>query len=436
MPRKKTLGRQTAISLYEVARRRRSEVPKKGSLVGLDIGTTKVCALVGEVDADGELHVTGVGTVPCAGVRRGVVTDLEATTRALAEAVERAERMSGQTIRSVYLSVSGEHIASQNSRGVVAVSRSDREISQQDVERVVEAARLAAIPAPDREIIHLLPRGFVVDGQDGVRNPVGMYGTRLEVEAHIVTGTSTFLANLVKCVHRAGLEVEEMVLEPLASAEAVLSPAERELGVVVCDVGGGTTSLGVFHAGGLVHTVVLPVGGNHITQDIAFGLRTPVPEAEKLKVRHGAAFVHAASEGELVEVLGVGEREPRVLPRRHLCEIIQPRVEEILSLVTAQLGRPELARRVPAGVVLTGGTALLRGFPELAGERLGLPARVGYPTGVVGLADAVASPAFATAVGLVLYAARQDQRQASRSERNGALWGRLRAWVRSVLHGE
>ncbi len=411
-------------------------MPRKGALVGLDIGTTKVCALVGEVDEDGEVHVAGVGTVPCTGVRRGVVTDLEATTRALGEAVERAERMSGQTIRSVYLSVSGEHIASQNSRGVVAVSRSDREIGPQDVERVVEAARMAAIPAPDREIVHLLPRGFVVDGQDGVRDPVGMYGTRLEVEAHIVTGTSTFLANLAKCVHRAGLEVEEMVLEPLASAEAVLSPAERELGVVVCDVGGGTTSLGVFHAGGLVHTVVLPVGGNHITHDIAFGLRTPVPEAEKLKVRHGAASVHAVREGELMEVLGVGEQQPRVLPRRHLCEIIQPRVEEMLSLVAAQLSRPELARRVPVGVVLTGGTALLRGFAELAGERLGLPARVGYPVGVVGLADAVASPAFATAVGLVLYGARRDRRQVGRPERNGALWGRLRAWVRSVLHGE
>lgn len=411
-------------------------MPKKGSLVGLDIGTTKVCALVGEVDEDGEVHVAGVGTAPCTGVRRGVVTDLEATTRALTEAVERAERMSGQTVRSVYLSVSGEHIASQNSRGVVAVSRSDREIGPHDVERVVEAARMAAIPAPDREIIHLLPRGFVVDGQDGVRDPVGMYGTRLEVEAHIVTGTSTFLANLVKCVHRAGLEVEEMVLEPLASAEAVLSPAERELGVVVCDVGGGTTSLGVFHAGGLVHTVVLPVGGHHITHDIAFGLRTPVPEAEKLKVRYGAASVHAVREGELVEVVGVGEGEPRVLPRRHLCEIIQPRVEEMLSLVAAQLHRPDLARRLAAGVVLTGGTALLRGFAELAAERLGLPARVGYPTGVVGLADEVASPAFATAVGLVLYAARRDRRPSPRAERNGALWGRLRAWVRGVLHGE
>ncbi|MDR7399249.1 MAG: cell division protein FtsA [Armatimonadota bacterium] len=411
-------------------------MPKKGSLVGLDIGTTKVCALVGEVDEDGEVHVAGVGTVPCSGLRRGVVTDLEATTRAVTEAVERAERMSGQPIRSAYLSVSGEHIASQNSRGVVAVSRSDREISPQDVERVVEAARMAAIPAPDREIIHLLPRGFVVDGQDGVRDPVGMYGTRLEVEAHIVTGTSTFLANLVKCVHRAGLEVEELVLEPLASAEAVLSPAERELGVVVCDVGGGTTSLGVFHAGGLVHTVVLPVGGNHITHDIAFGLRTPLPEAEKLKVRHGAASVHAVQEGELVEVVGVGEREPRVLPRRHLCEIIQPRVEEILSLVASHLHRPEVARRVPAGLVLTGGTALLRGFAELATERLGLPARVGHPAGVVGLVDAVYSPAFATAVGLVLYGARGDRRQRGRAERNGALWGRFRAWVRGVLHGE
>ena len=411
-------------------------MPRKGALVGLDIGTTKVCALVGEVDEDGEVHVAGVGTVPCTGLRRGVVTDLDATTRALTEAVERAERMSGQSVRSVFVAVSGEHIASQNSRGVVAVSRSDREISTQDVERVVEAAQLAAIPSPDREIIHLLPRGFVVDGQDGVRNPVGMYGTRLEVEAHIVTGTSTLLANLVKCVHRAGLEVEEMVLEPLASAEAVLSPAERELGVVVCDVGGGTTSLGVFAAGGLVHTVVLPVGGNHITHDIAFGLRTALPEAEKLKVRHGAAAARMASEGELIEVLGVGEREPRVLPRRHLCEIIEPRVDEILGLVAAHLARPEFAGRVPAGLVLTGGTALLRGLAEVATERLGLPARVGYPTGVVGLADAVASPAFATAVGLVLYGARTERGTVSRPERNGALWGRLRAWVRSVLHGE
>ncbi|MDR5683050.1 MAG: cell division protein FtsA [Armatimonadota bacterium] len=412
---------------------------KRNALVGLDIGTTKVCAIVAEADSDGEVHIAGVGTVPSLGLRRGVVTDLDATTRAIEEAVERAERMSGYQARSAYVAVSGEHIASQNSRGVVAVSRSDREIAPADVERVIEAARIAAIPASDREIIHMLPRDFVVDGQGGVRNPVGMYGTRLEVEAHIVTGASTLLANLVKCVHRAGLEVEEMVLEPLASAEAVLSAAERDLGVVLCDIGGGTTSIGVFSGGGLVHTVVLPLGGNHITHDIAFGLRTAVGEAEKLKVRYGAAASYMAAEGELIEVLMVGGQEPKVLPRRHLCEIVQPRVEEILAMVQLHVGRPEFARRIPAGVVLTGGTALLRGIAEVAGERLGLPARVGYPVNIAGLTDTVNSPAFATAVGLVVHAASGSGHSRRVRERNGSMdgvWARLRSWVRSALQGE
>lgn len=411
---------------------------KRNALVGLDIGTTKVCAIVAEADPDGEVHITGVGTVPSLGLRRGVVTDLDATTRAIEEAAERAERMSGHQIRSAYVAVSGEHIASQNSRGVVAVSRSDREIASGDVDRVIEAARVAAIPAADREIIHMLPRDFVVDGQDGVRNPVGMYGTRLEVEAHIVTGASTLLANLVKCVHRAGLEVEDMVLEPLASAEAVLSGTERDLGVVLCDIGGGTTSIGVFQSGGLLHTVVLPLGGNHITHDIAFGFRAAVGEAEKLKVRYGAAASYMAAEGELIEVLSVGSHEPKVLPRRHLCEIIQPRVEEIMAMVQLHVGRPEFARRVPAGVVLTGGTALLRGVAEVASERLGLPARVGYPVSIAGLSDTVNSPAFATAVGLAVYAAGAGGRDRAR-ERNGAMdgvWGRLRSWVRGALQGE
>jgi cell division protein FtsA len=407
--------------------------------VGLDIGTTKVCAIVAERDEDGEVHIAGMGTAPSAGLKRGVVTDLDATTRAIQEAVEKAERMSGQQVASAYVAVSGQNIASQNSRGVVAVARSDRQIGESDVARVKEAARIAAIPAADREVIHLLERHFIVDGQEGVKNPVGMYGTRLEVEAQIVTGASTLLANVHKCVREAGLEVEDLVLEPLASAEAVLSPAERDLGVAVCDIGGGTSSLGVFVDGGLVHTVVVPVGGSHITNDIAVGMRTAVAEAEKLKTRYGAAASYMAAEGELVEVLAVGERDPKVLPRRLLCEIIEPRVDEILDMIRTKVHGSGFQQRIPAGMVLTGGTALLRGMAERAHERLGIPTRIGSPENVAGLADTVNSPAYATAVGLVLYAARGRASSSGARERNGVgagLWERLTAWLRGALQGE
>ncbi|MDQ7843209.1 MAG: cell division protein FtsA [Armatimonadota bacterium] len=404
-------------------------------IVGLDIGTTKVCAVVGEVDDEGEVQIAGVGLVPSSGIRKGVVVDLEATTRAIEEAVERAERMAGMKISALYVGVSGEHIASTNSRGVVAISRADHEIAPADVERVVEAARMAALPASDREIVHLLPRGFVVDGHDGVRNPVGMYGARLEVEAHIVTGTSTVLANLAKCVQRAGLEIEEVVLEPLASAEAALTPAERELGVVIADIGGGTTSLGVFAGGGLTHTAILPIGGHHLTSDIAVGLRTPVAEAEKLKIRFGAATPAEASEGELIEVFNVGDREPRILPRRVLCEIIEPRLQEICNLLRLQIRRSGYAHLVPAGVVLTGGTALLRGIARFAGEKLELPARVGLPEQVGGLTDAVSSPIYATAVGLVLYGVRHRAARTVRQANGHSFWGRMRGWVREMVLG-
>jgi cell division protein FtsA len=408
---------------------------RKQHVVGLDIGTTKVCAVVGEVDDDGEVHIAGVGSTPSSGIRKGVVIDIDATTRAIEEAVERAERMAGITISSLYVGVSGEHITSTNSRGVVAVSRGDHEISAADVDRVIEAARMAALPASDREIVHMLPRGFVVDGHDGVRNPVGMYGSRLEVEAHIVTGTSTVLANLLKCVQRAGLELEEIVLEPLASAEAVLTPAERELGVVLADIGGGTASLGVFVGGGLCHTAILPVGGHHITSDVAVGLRTPVAEAEKLKVRYGAASPADTREGELIEVFNVGDREPRVLPRRVLCEIIEPRLQEICGLVRQQIRRSGYAHLVPAGIVLTGGTALLRGITRYVSEQLELPARVGVPDQVGGLTDAVASPIYATGVGLVLYGVRHGGSRPTRGGNGAGLWGRVRSWWREVVHG-
>jgi len=408
---------------------------RKGHVVGLDIGTTKVCAVVGEVDEDGDVQIAGVGLVPSSGIRKGIVVDLDATTRAIEEAVDRAERMAGMKVEALYVGVSGEHIASTNSRGVVAISRGDHEIGAGDVERVIDAARMAALPASDREIVHLLPRGFVVDGHDGVRNPVGMYGARLEVEAHIVTGTSTVLANLMKCVQRAGLEIEEVVLEPLASAEAALTAPERELGVVVADIGGGTTSLGVFAGGGLTHTAILPIGGHHITSDIAVGLRTPVAEAEKLKVRFGAATAAETSEGELIEVFNVGDREPRILPRRVLCEIIEPRLLEIGNLVRLQIRRSGYAHLVPAGVVLTGGTALLRGIARFLSEKLELPARIGMPEQVGGLTDAVNSPVYATAVGLVLYGVRHGERRVLRHANGSGFWGRMRGWVREMVSG-
>ncbi|MBM3450645.1 MAG: cell division protein FtsA [Armatimonadetes bacterium] len=414
-------------------------MPRKRVLVGLDIGTTKVCAIVAERDEDGEVHIAGMGRAPSVGLKRGVVTDLDATTRAIQEAIEKAERMCGHEVSSTFVAVSGQHIASQNSRGVVAVARSDRQIGESDVARVKEAARIAAIPAADREVIHLLSRHFVVDGQEGVRNPVGMFGTRLEMEAQIVTGATTLLANVVKCVREAGLEVDEMVLEPLASAEAVLSAAERDLGVAVCDIGGGTSSLGIFIDGGLVHTVVLPVGGHHITNDIAVGLRTAAAEAEKLKARYGAAASYMASEGELVEVLGVGDRDPKVLPRRFLVEIIEPRVDEILGMIRAQVRGSGYQQRIPAGMVLTGGTAQLRGLAEMATDRLGIPTRIGSPENISGLADTVNSPAYATAVGLVLYEARGRGEAFAARDRDGAgggWWQRATAWLRGALQGE
>lgn len=410
-------------------------MPRKQPVVGLDIGTTKVCAVVGEVDDDGDVHITGVGLTPSSGIRKGVVIDIDATTRAIAEAVERVERMAGTTVDEVYVGVSGEHITSTNSRGIIAVSRGDHEISHADVERVIDAARMAALPASDREIVHMLPRGFVVDGHDGVRNPVGMYGSRLEVETHIVTATSTVLANLLKCVQRAGVEVQEVVLEPLASAEAVISPAERELGVVMADIGGGTTSIGVFASGGLCHTAILPVGGHHITSDIAVGLRTPLQEAEKLKLKYGAASVAETSEGELIEVFNVGDREPRVLQRRALTEIIEPRLGEICSLLRMQIKRSGYSHLVPAGIVLSGGTALLRGIAKFVSEKLELPARIGTPDQISGMVDAVNSPIYATGVGLVLYGVRHRGPKAVRTTNGAGLWGRLRGWVREVVTG-
>jgi cell division protein FtsA len=407
---------------------------RRGLVAGLDIGTTKVCAVMGDVDEDGEIHIVGAGTSPSTGMRRGVVVDLDSTAGAIEQAVDRAERMAGIKVTSAYVAVSGEHITSADSRGVVAVARGDHEIGDADVARVVDAARMAALPASDREIIHLLPRDFVVDGQEGIKRPVGMFGTRLEVEAHIVTGVATALANLARCVQRAGIDVEAMVLEPLAAAEAVLTAAERDLGVVVADLGGGTTSMGVFANGGLCHVAILPVAGAHLTSDIAVGMRTPMPEAEKLKVRWGAATPGIVTEGEMIEVFGTGGREPRVLPRRVLAEYIEPRLDEIFAMIRGEIRRSGYTHRIPAGVVLTGGGAQLEGLDAYAESRLGLPSRIGAPAEIGGLVEAVRGPAFSTGVGLALYGTRARQHVGA-ALGNGArtFWDRTRTWLRGVL---
>jgi len=412
-------------------------VARRGPLVGLDVGTTKVCVIIAEQGEEEEVHIKGMGTSPSTGVRKGVVVDLDATTRAIEEAVDRAERMAGVKVAAALVSVSGEHVASQNSRGVVAVSRADHEIGEQDISRVVEAARMTAIPASDREIVHLIPRDFVVDGQDGVKNPVGMYGSRLEVDAHIVTGAGTLLANLLKCVQRAGLEIEELVLEPLASGEAVLAHAERDLGVAVVDIGGGTTSVGLFTNGGLCHTGILPVGGNHITNDIAVGLRTPIAEAERLKISHGCASVAAVAADETIDVPRIGSHEVSTRPRRALIEVIEPRLAEILGMVKSQIKRSGYANLIPAGVVLTGGTALLAGLADAAAEVLDLPSRVGLPEVRGTMARVVEGPAYATGVGLMVHGARQRApgRLLRTTDGAGSMFGRVRQWFREFTHG-
>jgi len=343
--------------------------------------------------------VIGVGTAPSRGLRRGVVVNIDSTVEAIKAAVAEAEQMAGLEVGGVYAGVAGGHIKGINSRGVVAVSGKDREVGEADVARVVEAARAINVPR-DREIIHVLPQSFNVDDGDGVREPVGMSGVRLEAEVHIVTGAVTAVQNVVRSVNRAGLTVQDIVLAPLASAEAVLYAEERELGVLVIDIGGGTTGVALFRNGAIWHTAVVPLGGDHISNDIAIGLRTPAADAEDLKKRYGGALTALVPAEETVDVPSVGGRKPRQLSRQVLCEIVQPRVEEILTLVARELGRAGLQDAPTAGVVVTGGTSVMEGVPELAEAVFDQPVRRGAPLAVGGLADVVRSPIYATAVGL------------------------------------
>jgi cell division protein FtsA len=409
-------------------------------VTGLDLGTTKVCAVIGEVTPTG-VDVIGIGQHPARGLRKGVIVNVEATVEAIKRAVADAEQMAGIEVDAVYASVGGGHLRGINSQGVVAVQGRTREVTPADVARAVEAARAISLP-PDRGILHALTQGFTVDDQDGIREPVGMLGSRLGVAVHLVTGAVTAVQNAVRSVNRAGLTVEDVVLQALASAESVLTPDERDLGVLLIDVGGGTTDVAVFRDGAVWHTAVIPLGGDHITNDIAVGLRTPAADAEELKKVYGCAQAGLVLEEETVEVPSIAGRKPRVLSRQTLARIIQARVEEILTLVARSVTEAGLDDAATAGVVVTGGAAIMEGVPELAETIFDLPVRRGIPKWVGGLYEQVESPMLATAVGLVLTGARRGRPGAVGPRLPGVGEGgtwvgraarRVREWLREVF---
>jgi cell division protein FtsA len=401
-------------------------------IVGLDIGTTKICVIVAERTQNG-IDVVGIGTHPSKGLRKGVVVDIDATVDSIKHAVEEAELMADCEITSVYAGIAGGHIRGLNSHGVVAVK--DREVREDDVRRVIDAAKAVAIPM-DREVIHVIPQEFIIDEQDGIREPLGMSGVRLEAKIHIVTAAVTSAQNIVKCANKAGLNVMDIVLEPLASAEATLADDERDLGVCLIDIGGGTTDLAVFSEGSIVHTSVLGLGGYHVSNDIAVGLRTPFEEAERIKKKFGVAAARLLPSDDVISVPSVGGRRPRQVSRKLLCEIIEPRVDEILTLARQELVRAGLEGRIPSGVVLTGGCSALEGLHELAEEIFEAPVRPGIPTRIGGLQDVVRGPMYATGVGLALFGAAQGRaRLATRFRiRDDSIFGRVKQRMRDWFY--
>lgn len=375
-------------------------------IVGIDVGTTKVCALVAETDEAGALRILGVGIEPARGMRKGVVVNVEEASQAIAAAVEKAQRSSGYEIGAAFVSLAGSHIASVNSRGVVGISGS-LGITEDDVDRALDAAQAIAIPH-GREVLHVIPRGFTVDGQDGIRQPLGMHGFRLEVEAHIITAATTSVQNLTKCVEAGGVHVEAYVLNPLASAEVTLTETEKEMGVVICDIGGGTTDLAIYIDGNVWHTLVLSVGGNHLTSDIAHGLRLPADLAEKVKIEHGHASSEDVASTEMFIVRPFGEERPVQMSRADLATIIEARVEELFGLILQEIKRTGYDGLLPAGVVLTGGTSQLPGIRKVGSRVLNLPCRVAEPQNLQGLVDLLKGPAFSTSVGLLYWGQRQS----------------------------
>ncbi len=406
-------------------------------IVGIDVGTTKICVLVGELDRDGKLNIVGVGTCPSQGLRRGVVVNIEETVTSIAAALDRAERLSGKKIANAYVGIAGSHIESENSKGFVAISPSHRDIIQNDISRAIEVARAIPLTA-NREVIHVIPRGYVVDGQEGIKNPIGMSGFRLEVETHIITGSVSSIHNLIKCVHKAQVEIEDLVLEPLASSEAVLADGETDLGVALVDIGGGTTDVAVFSDGAIWHTVVLPIGGNLITSDIAIGLRLPFAVAEELKITYGHCDPKTIAEDDMIDLSQFMPDCNDLVPRKLLADIIQARVEELFNMVHDELKKSGYDGLLPAGLVITGGTAELPGILDVAGQALDLPARIGSPLGLHGLAESISRPAYATAVGLLLWGMRHtslfiDEEESEEEGSTGDVMARLGRWLRAFI---
>ncbi|MBK1616975.1 cell division protein FtsA [Lamprobacter modestohalophilus] len=400
---------------------RRSE---KNLVVGLDIGTSKVAALVGEIRPDDTIEVIGVGTHPSHGLKKGVVVDIESTVQSIQRAVEEAELMAGCEIHSVHAGIGGSHIRSRNSDGVTAIK--EHEVNQGDVDRVIDAARAVAIPA-DQKILHILPQEFIIDDQDGIREPIGMCGVRLEARVHMVTGAVSAAQNVVKCIRRCGLEVDDLVIGQLSSSLAVLKEDEKELGVCTVDIGGGTTDLAVFTDGAIRHIAVIPIAGDQVTNDIAVALRTPTQHAEAIKIQHGCALSSRGGQ-ENIEVPSIGERPPRQLSRQTLAEVIEPRYEELLNLLQNELRRSGFEELIAGGVVLTGGSAKMEGIVELAEEVFHMPVRLGLPQSVTGMEDTIADPVYAAGVGLLIYA-KQHRFAGTAEHQSAGVWGRLRNWL-------
>ncbi|MEE8343168.1 MAG: cell division protein FtsA [Gammaproteobacteria bacterium] len=373
---------------------------EKNMIVGLDIGTSKVVAVVGEITPDGEIEIVGIGSHPSRGLKKGVVVNIESTVHSIQRAVEEAELMAGCQIHSVYAGIAGSHIRSLNSHGIVAIR--DKEVAPPDVERVIDAARAVAIPA-DQKVLHILPQEFVIDNQGGIREPVGMSGVRLEAKVHLVTGAVSAAQNIIKCVRRCGLEVDDIILEQLASSYAVLTEDEKELGICLVDIGGGTTDIAVFTEGSIRHTAVIPIAGDQVTNDIAVALRTPTQNAEEIKIKYACALTQLASADETIEVPSVGDRPPRRLARHTLAEVVEPRYEELMGLVQAELRRSGFEDLTAAGMVITGGSSKMEGVVDLAEEIFHMPVRLGIPQYVSGLVDVVRNPIYATGVGLLLF---------------------------------
>jgi cell division protein FtsA len=413
----------------------RGAVEREAVLVAVDVGTSKVVALIGEVTRDGALNIIGKGTPAASGLKKGVVINIDQTVSSIRSAVEQSERLSGYKLESAFVGVGGSHVESQNSRGAVAVSGPRREVSREDIDRATEVARAVTIPS-NREVLHVLPRGFVVDGQEGVKDPLGMSAIRLEVETHIVHASATAVQNLTKCVQQAGVRIDELVAASLASGDAVLSETERELGVAVADIGAGTTDLALYLDGSPFHTAVLPIGGNNVTNDVAIGLKTNLLSAEQLKIRHGTADPRAVGDDEIVTVEVIGEGEGRTAHRSEVASIIEARMRELFEKLGEEIGRAGPMGMLPAGLVLTGGGAHLTGAAELGREVLQMPVRVAAPSGVGGLTDHLLTPAYATSIGLLLWGARAvtqgDPAHYESAPAGGAL-GRMRDWVRGLF---